>query len=90
MSDAQRCLIHAAPVGHGQYKWSWSTSCGSTSGQYFRHFHDCVVDAAAHGYSVDVQAVVEHLKSSEERQSGKLDNSPRESDAVTPSKSIIR
>jgi hypothetical protein len=56
------CLIDAAPVAPGQYKWWWSTPSGRMSKRFFLYFYDCIEDAQANGYAVNVPAVVEHLK----------------------------
>ena len=32
------------------------------SKRFFRYFYDCIEDAQANGYAVNVPAVVEHLK----------------------------
>jgi hypothetical protein len=66
MSDGERCLIRAVAVGQGHYKWSWSTSCGRSSRHYFRYFYDCVADANANGYSVNLPTVVEQLRGAEQ------------------------
>jgi len=62
MSKTEPCVIHAAPVGQGNFKWSWSTSSGRESRRFFRYFYECVAHAHANGCYVDLASVVKNLK----------------------------
>lgn len=66
MSDPEDCVIHAAQLGEGRFKWWWSTSSGRKSRLFFRFFYECVADANASGCLVDIARVVEHLKRPEQ------------------------
>ena len=65
MSEAERCVIHALPLGDGRYKWWWSTASRREARYFFQYFYDCVADATANGCSVNIATIVEHLKRAE-------------------------
>ena len=63
MEKLSACIITPRPMGKGQYHWSWQATDGHKASRcQFRYFYDCVADARAHGYTVDIAAVVEDLK----------------------------
>ncbi|HYC43929.1 MAG TPA: hypothetical protein VED01_00460 [Burkholderiales bacterium] len=64
MQKTNACIITPRAAGRGQYHWTWRAADGQQASRcHFRYFYDCVTDARASGFDVDVPAVVEYLKS---------------------------
>ena len=73
MSKTSACIITPRAAARGQYHWSWHSADGTEASRcHFRYFHDCVVDARAHGYEVDIAAVVRELKAGGRKDTGQL------------------
>jgi hypothetical protein len=69
MPNTSPCIIVPRAAGRGQYHWTWRAVEGPQASRcHFRYFYDCVADARAHGFSVDIAEVVEYLKKSDRRQ----------------------
>ena len=62
MSERKQCVISAKAVGQGDYHWAWRSADGDDrSANAFAHFYDCVTDAQTHGFTVDLESVLNGL-----------------------------
>ena len=63
MQKSNACTITPRAAGRGHYHWTWRAVEGERASRcHFRYFYDCVTDARANGFEVDIGAIVAELK----------------------------
>ena len=64
MSAHAKCIITAKAVSNGRYYWAWRSVDGSHRSRCdFTYFFECLSDARAKGFDIQVEDVVADLKS---------------------------